>query len=234
MREFLARPGFLGTHGTVGADLSFILAILFTILFLIGWNAARKHRGNRHHVIILSAALIMLGYFSAYYLIRRLGVLAIEGREGFGGPDWFYTYVFSPVLTTHIVLVTIGLVMCVYMIILGFRASAKEGGKRILAGGELKVDKRKFYIALSAVLAVLGLFALIRCQTLRCAAVYGAGMMLVAAVFLVERAVERSLPKGGQRHMLLGRLTMIIFVVVLFTTTLIYFSLYVLYPPRLT
>lgn len=61
--------------------------------------------------------------------------------------------------------------MCVYMIILGFRASAKEGGKRILAGAELKVDKRKFYIALSAVLAVLGLFALIRCQTLRCAAV---------------------------------------------------------------
>lgn len=59
-------------------------------------------------------------------------------------------------------------------------------------------------------------------------------MMLVAAVFLVERAVERLLPKGGQRHMVLGRLTMIIFVVVLFTTTLIYFSLYVLYPPRLT
>lgn len=234
MKEFLARPGFLAAYGTIGADVSFILAILFTIFFLIGWKVARKHQGNTHHLIILWAMLTMLGYFSSYYLIRRLGVLAIEGREGFGGPDWLYTYIFSPVLTTHILLVSIGLVMTVYMIILGFRASRKESGKRILVGGELKFNKRKFYIALSATLTVLGLFALIRCETLRCASVYGAGLMLVVSVFFLERIIERLLPKGRERHIFLGRFTMIIFLIVLFTTTLTYLSLYVLYQPRLT
>lgn len=234
MKEFLARPGFLGTYGTIGADLSFILAVLFTILFLIGWKAARKHRGNAHHWIVLGAALTMLAYFSSYYSIRSLGVLAIEGREGFGGPDWFYSYVFGPVLTAHILIVSIGLVMTVYMIILGFRASGKERGKRILVGGELKLNKRKYYLALSGTLAVLGLFAVMRCETLRCASVYGAGLMLVAFVFLLERIIERLLPKGRRRHILLGRFTMIVVLMVLFTATLTYLSLYVLFQPRLT
>ena len=234
MKEFLARPGFLGTYGTIGADLSFILAVLFTILLLIGWNVARKHHGNAHHFIILWATLTMLGYFTFYYLIRSLGVLAIEGREGFGGPDWFYTYVFSPVLTAHILFVSIGLVMTVYMIILGFRASRKKRGKRILVGGGLKLNKWKYYMALSSTLAVLGLSAVMRCETLRCASVYGAGMMLVVFVFFLERIIERLLPKGRRRHILLGRFTMIVVLIVLFTTTLTYLSLYVLFQPRLT
>ena len=37
MKELLARPGFLGTAATLGADLSQLMALLFTGLFIIGW-----------------------------------------------------------------------------------------------------------------------------------------------------------------------------------------------------
>jgi len=233
VKELLARPGFLGTYGTIGADLSYILAILFIVLFLIGWYMGRRHQGNRHHFLVLWAMLAMLAYFSSYYLTRRLGVLAIEGKEGFGGSDWLYTYIFSPVLTTHILLVSIGLVMAVYMIILGFRASFKESRKRILKGVELKVKRRNFYITLLAILIVLGLFALIRCRTFRCAAVYVAGLLLVTLVFFLEKVIERLLPNGAERHRFLGRFTMVIYLIVLFTSTITYLFLYILYPAQL-
>jgi uncharacterized membrane protein YozB (DUF420 family) len=234
MKEFLAKPGFLGTYGTVGADVTFLLAIVFTTLFLTAWHVARKHQGNRHHIIILWGALAMLVYFSSYYLTRGLGVLAIEGREGFGGPDWFYNYVFSPVLTAHILLVSLCLVMAVYMIILGFRASSKESGRRLLKGSELKVNKRNFYTALSVILVVLGLFALIRCGTLRCVSVYGAGLIIVSLTFLLERIIEKVCPKAADRHRLVGRYTMVMFLMAMITSVLIYLSLYTIYQPRLS
>lgn len=49
MKGFLAKPGFLGTHGTLGADLSYLLAILFTLLFLVGcgiWEGNIKEAGT--------------------------------------------------------------------------------------------------------------------------------------------------------------------------------------------
>jgi uncharacterized membrane protein YozB (DUF420 family) len=211
MKEFLAKPGFLGTYGTVGADLTFILAIVFTTLFLTAWYVARKHQGNRHHFIILWATLAMLVYFSSYYLTKGLGVLAVEGREGFGGPAWFYSYVFSPILTIHILLVSIGLVMAVYMIILGFRASSKESGRRLLKGSELKVNKRNFYTS-----------------------VYGAGLIIVSLTFLLERIIEKVCPKAADRHRLVGRYTMVMFLMAMITSVLIYLSLYTIYQPRLS
>jgi uncharacterized membrane protein YozB (DUF420 family) len=87
-------------------------------------------------------------------------------------------------------------------------------------------------LALAAALAIPGIYGVIRCVTLRCAAVYGAGLLLVLAVFALERVMERLLPQGRRRHRLLGRVTMVVFLIVLVTATLTYLSLYVFYPPR--
>lgn len=233
MKEFFARPGFLGTYGTVGADLTFLSATAFTILFLVAWYAARKHQGNRHHVTILWAVTTMIVYFSSYYVTRGLGVLAIDGKEGFGGPDWFYVYIFSPVLTIHILLVSVGLMAAVYMIILGFRATLKESGHRFLKTSDLKVKNKNFYIALTAILAAMCLFAFLRCETLRCASVYGAGLALVIVAFSFEKLMEKVSPQAGHRHKVVGKFTMVVFVGILVTSAFTYVSLYVLYEPLL-
>ena len=82
-----------------GADISYLLALVFTILFLMAWGMAKKAQGTRHHKLILVSMVSMIIYIVGYYYARSLGVLSFEGREGFGGPDDVYDNVFKPVLT---------------------------------------------------------------------------------------------------------------------------------------
>src|SRR5439155_24925895 len=141
MKELLKGPGFMGTAATLGADLSQVMAMLFTGLFIIGWFQARKKMGNAHHRLVLGGMVAMLAFFTSYYLFRQLGVLAFEGRTGFGGSDFMYHQVFIPLLTFHITLVIVGLIMAVYMIILGFRTQRFMVGQRELRPGVLKVPR---------------------------------------------------------------------------------------------
>ncbi len=151
MKKLLANPGFLGTYGTIGADLSYLLAILFTVIFLVGWYMAAKHKGNIHHGLTLWGMVGMLAYFTSYYLFRRLGVLALEGKSGFGGPDWIYDNIFTPTLTVHILFVSVGIVIAIYMITLGLRVALKENGRMFLKEEVLKVKMKNFYITLSII-----------------------------------------------------------------------------------
>lgn len=234
MREFLAKPGFLGTYGTIGADLSYLIAVIFTSLFLFGWYKGKKHEGNIHHSLTLWGMVAMLVYFTAYYLVRRLGVLALEGREGFGGPDWIYNYIFTPTLIVHILLVTFGIILSIYTITLGFRASFKRSGKRVLKDDVLKVKMKNFYITLFSMLAIFGLLAFIRCSTFRCVVVYMVGFLIVVLVFIFEKIIERILPNGAKRHRLIGKYIMAIYLLLLITSTVTYFLLYIFYPPSLS
>ena len=233
MQKFLAKPGFLGTYGTIGADLSYLLAVMFTALFLVGWYKGRNHKGNIHHSLTLCGMVAMLVYFSFYYLARRLGVLALEGREGFGGPEWIYNYVFTPILTAHILLVTIGILIAPYIIILGFRASVKKNGRQVLKDDELKV-KKNLFISLLSIFAVFGLLAFIRCHTTRCLMVYVIGFLLVASLFILEKIIEKFLPNGAKRHRLLGKFTIAMYLIILFSSTITYLLLYIIYPANLS
>src|SRR2546423_7716143 len=129
MLEWLKQPGLFGTHATIGADLSQFMATLFTTLFVIGWVQAKHQRGNHHHWLMLGGMVAMLAFFTSYYLFRQLGVLAVEGKEGFGGSQSLYDHVFIPLLTFPITLVVVGLVLAVCHILVGFpRAAFCPGG----------------------------------------------------------------------------------------------------------
>ena len=232
MKEFLSQPGFLPTQGTLGADLSFMMALIFTVLFIIGWRMGRKRHGNPHHVLVLWAMVSMLAYFTVYYLARGLGALATEGKEGFVGPEWIYNYLFSPLLTIHILVVSIGLVLAVYMIVLGFRVAVKQMGQRVLKSGVLKMSPRAFLMITAATFALLGLIGAIRCRSVACGIVYISGFLLVMIVLSAEKGIERLIPDGERRHRLMGTFTMALFVIALFTSSTTYLMLYVIWPPK--
>lgn len=232
MTELLNRPGFLPAHGTLGADLSFIMALLFTALFLIGWKMAKRREGNRHHTLVLWAMVSMLAYFTVYYLARGLGALATEGKEGFGGPAWLYTYFFTPLLTIHILVVSIGLVLAVYMIVLGFRAAVKRSGRRVLRAGILTMSRSAFLTITAAVFVIFGLIGAVRCHSVACWIVYISGFVLVLLVLLIEKGIERLIPDGERRHRAVGTFTMVLFVIALVTSCATYLMLYVLWPPK--
>ncbi len=237
MFEFLRQPGFFGTHATMGADLSQLMATLFTGLFIIGWLQAKQHRGHHHHWLMLGGMVTMVGFFTAYYLFRQLGVLAFEGKEGFGGSQALYDYVFIPVLTIHIILVIIGLVMAVYMIVLGFRSQQFLSGARVLSVARLQTSWKKVSLIFTALLVVVMLLFGTRVMSagfsMRKLEVYIGFLTLVAIVFAVEMGIQRIWPDGGQRHRALGRFTMIVYCILFLTGTFTYAMLYILYPGKI-
>lgn len=235
--DWLRQPGFFGTHATVGADLSQFMATLFTALFVLGWFQARKRKADAHHWLMLGGMISMLSFFIAYYLFRQLGVLAFEGKEGFGGSQDLYDYVFIPVLTLHIILVIIGLIMAVYMIVLGFRSQQFVDGIRSLRESLLQTTWKKVGLIFGGIsVVVLGLFYS-RVATagfsMRKLEVYLAFLILVAIVFAVEMAIQRIWPDGGRRHRALGRFTMVIYCVLFVTGSFTYTMLYILYPGKI-
>ena len=236
MKELLAQPGFLGTAATLGADLSQLMATLFTVLFVIGWFQARGRRGHAHHWLMLSGMIAMLAFFTSYYLFRSLGVLAFEGKEGFGGSDALYHNVFIPLLTFHITLVVIGIVMAIYMIILGFRAQAIVEGRRVLRDAMLQTSWGKVGKIFGSIAAVLvGLFlwrVAMAGFSVRKLEVYLGFVILTGIVFAVEMAIQRIWPNGERRHRALGLFTMIIYCTLFVTGSLTYTMLYILYPGK--
>lgn len=235
--DWLRDPGFLGTHATIGADLSQLMATLFTGLFIVGWIQARKRQADAHHWLMLGGMVAMSSFFVAYYLFRQLGVLAVEGKEGFGGSQALYDYVFIPVLTLHIILVIIGLVMAVYMMVLGFRSQQIVSGVRSLNESVLQTSWKKVAAIFGVVtVVVMGLF-LARVSSagfsMRKMEVYIGLLVLVAIVFAVEMSIQRIWPNGARRHRALGKFTMIIYCILFATGTFTYTMLYILYPGKI-
>ena len=224
----------MAPSGTIGADVSYLLALVFTILFLIAWRMAKKAQGTRHHKLILVSMVAMMVYFVAYYYARSLGVLSFEGREGFGGPDDVYENIFVPVLTTHLILVTLGMVLAFYMIPQGFRASDKSGGEYRLKSGELKMKPRTFKLVLFTIVGcwalVQALLLVVRQNPFGASVAYGLIFLTVALVVSLEKLIEKMLPDGARRHRILGRTTMVIFALILVTSTATYLMLYFIYP----
>ncbi|HET8761190.1 MAG TPA: DUF420 domain-containing protein [Nitrospiria bacterium] len=239
MKTWLEGPGFLSPYGTMGADLSFVLAVGFTVMFLVGWRKAKQHKGQAHHVVTLWAMLAMIAYFVAYYVNRGLGALAFEGEEGFGGPPELYETVFGPLLTFHILVVTIGLVMAVYMIVLGFRASVKRGEDRTLTVGAPKGSGPAFsgWILLASIVTPLLLFGIRIMFTTPTVGKFIGWMstgLLVGIGVLVAEAVGRWMyPDGARRHRAIGTFTMVLYVLALLTSTATWVMLYVIWKPTI-
>lgn len=237
MSEWLRDPGFVGTHATMGADISQLMATLFTGLFIVGWIQAKKRKADGHHWLMLGGMIAMLAFFTSYYLFRQLGVLAFEGKEGFGGSQALYDNVFIPLLTFHILLVVIGLIMAIYMIVLGFRSQTFINGQRKLREAILQTTGKKIAIILGGVttLVLLLFFSRVAASGFSMGkfGVYLGLIILIALVFGVEVGIQRIWPNGARRHRILGRFTMVVYCVLFVTGSITYTMLYILYPGRI-
>ncbi len=232
MLEFLKAPGFLSPYGTMGADISSVMAWIFTVLFIYGWRLAKRHQGQRHHTLTLWGMVAMLGYFTAYYLARGLGALALEGKEGFGGPDWVYSYIFLPLLNIHILVISLGLVLAIYMLILGFRTAFKKNSEMHLRAGTLTMAPKIFKNIMIGAGVICGVIAVFRWGPIQRFLVYLSAFVLVVLVLLMERGLEKWIPDGGTRHRKIGAFTMCLYVTALFTSTATYVMLYFIYPVK--
>jgi uncharacterized membrane protein YozB (DUF420 family) len=187
--------------------------------------------------MMLSGMIAMLAFFMSYYLFRQLGVLAFEGKEGFGGSEALYRNVFIPILIIHIILVVIGLVMAVYMIVLGFRAQLIEQGRRVLSERVLQTTWGKIGMIFGGLCVPVAVYLLylVAADRFRMGRliVWAGFLALIAIVFAVEMTIQRIWPDGGHRHRALGRFTMTIYCILFVTGTTTYTMLYLLYPGKI-
>ena len=237
MVEWLKEPGFAGTYATMGADISQFMATFFTVLFIVGFVQARRGKAGVHHGLMLGGMTAMLAFFTSYYLFRQLGVLAFEGKEGFGGPKDLYENVFVPLLTFHILLVIIGLIMAFYMIVLGFRAQTFVAGRRMLKDAVLLTSWKRIGIVFGILTTVVLLLFLSRVAmagfSLGKLSVYLGLLILAGLVFGFEITIQRIWPNGERRHRVLGRFTVAIYCILFVTGSITYTMLYILYPGKI-
>ncbi|MEE9204271.1 MAG: hypothetical protein V3U08_04570, partial [Nitrospirales bacterium] len=140
-------------------------------------------------------------------------------------------------LTFHITLVTIGLVMAIYMIVLGFRVQVIQGGRRVLKEMALQTTWRKVITIFGVIAAIVVAYLLFLVGVDR----FGVGklvvwlslLVLIAIVFSLEMVIQRIWPNGARRHRMLGRFTMIIYCVLFVTGSTTYTMLYILYPGKI-
>lgn len=230
LKEHLAQPGFLSPYGTMGVDITYLLAMLATAMFLYGWRKAKKGDGAGHRLMMTSASLLMLGYFFVYYLLRNLGGIMAEGKLGFGGPDPVAENILAPLLMVHLTLVVLVFVLVPYQLWLGCRAATRSNGALSLSATPLVMKTSmwlKVLLPLTVLFLTVGYF---RCERGHCWLFYAGVPAFFAAAMAMERLLERMLPTGGRRHRIIGVVAVSVILLLFASTTGMYTMLHVLYP----
>jgi uncharacterized membrane protein YozB (DUF420 family) len=219
-------PGLFSARSTLGSDISLIFAVIFILSFILAGQLARGKKGVRHHRTILFSMALMITYLGYYYKIRQMGLSSAADQMHFKGPAWFYGAIFRPLLYLHITLVASTLYLSFYMLINGFIAKFPlDDGNMTLKTGIVKTSWTLWGIGI-AWFAFL-LWKLAPSQNLDIthkAIIFTLGFFLPAGVSLL---IHKTLPKADQRHRTVGRITMILFSLMLVTTTVTYYLIYI-------
>lgn len=234
MKTFLAQPGFLSPYGSMGVDITYLIALLATAMFVLAWRKARNGDGAGHRLMMISASVLMLGYFFIYYLFRNLGGMMAEGKLGFGGPDWVAENILMPLLAVHLLLVVLVFVFIPYQLWLGRRSAERSG--YVLSLSKVPVIMKKsvwlrVFLPFTALFLVVGL---LRCKSGHCWLFYVGVPLLFSVGIGLERLLERMLPAGDRRHRMVGKMTVLAIVLLFASTTGMYVILHVLYPHALS
>jgi uncharacterized membrane protein YozB (DUF420 family) len=110
--DFLQGSGFLGTNGTLGADISLVLSLLAAVLFTIGWRLAVGKRYEAHRWVQTAAACLNAVLVVAW-MIRSFVVYILPGIPAKFGEGSY------AVSTVHAVVGVLGLVLGLFVVLRG-------------------------------------------------------------------------------------------------------------------
>lgn len=112
MIDLLQGSGFLGTNGTLGADISLVLSLLAAVLFTIGWRLAVRRRYAAHRWVQTAAACLNAVLVLAW-MVRSFVVYILPGIPGSFGRGSY------AVSTVHAVVGVLGLVLGLFVVLRG-------------------------------------------------------------------------------------------------------------------
>ena len=219
-------PGILSTRSTIGSDISFIFALIFIFSFIVAGRLARMKKGLRHHRMILFSFVLMIAYLAYYYKIRQLGLSSAADQMAIKNSTWFYSNVFRPLLYLHIAVVASSLYLSIYMVINGFMAKFPlYDGNMTLKTGLVSPSPVLWGIGLVWLIFLFWKVGPAKALDLN------HKVLIISLAFLLPAAVSLlihfTLPKADQRHRIVGQITLIFFSMMLLTTCVTYFLIYI-------
>lgn len=121
MVAYLDGAGFLGTNGSIGADLSLIVALAAFVMLTIGVVLARTRRYAAHRwvqtaAVCLNTILVVVWMIRSYWLYVRPGLPGNLAES------------INALTTVHAVTGLIGLVMGLFVVIRANQLTARGGG----------------------------------------------------------------------------------------------------------
>ena len=124
--------------------------------------------------------------------------------------------------------------MALYMLVEGFRSSEKTPKGYVLKEGALKIQPKDFRRIMLIIFGLWGtnqcILTFVRHASWQSSLAWAIIFAIFGLVTSLERVIENWLPDGAQRHRVLGKGTMIIYILILLTSTATYLMLYVFYP----
>lgn len=225
MIDFLNSPGVFSARATLGSDISYVFAVIFTCMFLGAGYLAMKKKGMAHHWMILVSLITMIAYFAYYYKVRRLGYSSFVDEISFQSSGWISYKVFKQIFYLHFLVVCVSVFMAIYATILGFRSTAKEGGRLVLIDKRIQMSKGLWIVSF-AWLAFLSWWVFSVHH-------FGWGyrmLFLFFGYFLpagIALTVNYKLPASERRHRVLGKICLVLLASLLVTNTLVYYVLYI-------
>lgn len=139
MYDLLQGHGFLGTSGTLGADVSLVLSLLAAVLFTIGWRLAVSRRYATHRWVMTVAACLNAVLVIAW-MIRSFVLYILPGIPGSFGTGSY------AVSTVHAVIGVFGLLLGLFVVLRG----------NDLVPRSLRFSDYKLFMRWSYVLYMLG------------------------------------------------------------------------------
>lgn len=139
MIDLLQGSGFLGTNGTLGADISLVLSLLAAVLLTIGWRLAVRRRYEAHRWVQTAAACLNAVLVLAW-MVRSFVVYILPGIPGSFGKG---SYAIS---TVHAAVGVLGLVLGLLVVLRGNE----------LVPQALRFSNYKLFMRVSYVLYMLG------------------------------------------------------------------------------
>jgi uncharacterized membrane protein YozB (DUF420 family) len=119
MKDFINRPGFLGTHAILLSDLTLILILLTAIMFTIGWQLARRKQYQSHQkleaVSVCLNAIVVLAVMINSFAVNILPGLPGKLLEGSYG-----------VTNVHAIVGLLGLVLGIFVVLRGNKLVPKR------------------------------------------------------------------------------------------------------------
>jgi putative membrane protein len=121
------------------AIIGFSLISISLLFLIIGFLAVRNKRYHLHKFFMLFATIS-----NTLFLISYITRYIQEGNTPFPGPNWFFNFVYIPILSAHIITALFSIYFVLRQILTGWRGQEINSSGNLILRGPYRESHQRF------------------------------------------------------------------------------------------